>query len=159
MKKLLFAFLLYPLFLHSAFARDTIENYSVSDTLALEQSKSILGDDISFYFGNTEHPPILKSYVEFSTNNKTNAFNKTDKEACQWVFLSAMKELRNKARSVGGNAVINIKSNYRDNLTISDTTFQCGAGAIIAGVALVGDVVKLDKANITTNAPSDYQFE
>lgn len=159
MKKLFFIFLLYPLFLQSAVARDTIENYSVSDTMALEQSKSILGNDISFYFGNTEHPPILKSYVEFRTNNKTNAFNKTDKEACQWVFLSAMKELRNKARSLGANAVINIKSNYRDNLTISDNTFQCGAGALIAGVALVGDVVTLDKTDTVINDPSDYHYE
>lgn len=159
MKKIFFIFILYPLFLNSAFARDTIENYSVSDTLALEQSKSILGNDISFYFGNTEHPPILKNFVEFRTNNKTNAFNKTDKEACQWVFLSSMKALRDKARSLGANAVINIQSNYRDNLTISDTTFQCGAGAIIAGVALVGDVVTLDKTARITSEPDDYTFE
>ncbi|WP_299009965.1 excinuclease ABC subunit A [uncultured Shewanella sp.] len=159
MKKLFFIFLLYPLFLQSALARDTIENYSVSDTMALEQSKSILGNDISFYFGNTEHPPVIQRFVTFGTSNKTNAFNKTDKEACQWVFLSAMKELRNKARSVGANAVINIKSNYRDNLTISDTTFQCGAGFLIAGVALVGDMVTLDKADTLTNDSSDYYYE
>ncbi|MCL1127044.1 excinuclease ABC subunit A [Shewanella surugensis] len=159
MKKILFIFLLYPLFLSSAYARDTIENYSVSDTLALEQSKNILGDDISFYFGKQEHPPVIKSFVEFRTNNKTNAFNKTDKEACQWVFLSAMKALRNKAISQGGNAVINIKSNYRDNLTVSNTTFQCGAGAIIAGVALVGDVVTLNKTAVDNTEIDDYTFE
>ena len=45
----------------------------------------------------------------------------------------------------GGNAVINIKSNYKNNTTESDTTFKCGAGNIMAGVALIGTVVRLEE--------------
>jgi uncharacterized protein YbjQ (UPF0145 family) len=51
--------------------------------------------------------------------------------------------LQDRARKEGGNAVVNIKSNYRNELTESPTEFTCGAGAVIAGVALVGDVVTL----------------
>ncbi|MDE1308731.1 hypothetical protein L9W77_17725 [Vibrio aestuarianus] len=76
---------------------------------------------------------------------KTNAFNKTDEEACNWVFLSAMIALKDRAIKEGGNAVVNIKSNYKNNLTSSNDTFQCGAGAVMAGVALSGEVVKLKK--------------
>lgn len=74
---------------------------------------------------------------------KTNAFNKTDEEACNWVFLSAMIALKERAIKEGGNAVVDIKSNYKNNLTSSSDTFQCGAGTMIAGVALTGKVVKL----------------
>jgi len=39
--------------------------------------------------------------------------------------------------------VINIRSNYRNNETSSATDYTCGAGAVIAGVALKGDVVRI----------------
>lgn len=92
-----------------------------------------------------EHPKVLKDFGEFRTSKKTNAFMKSDAEACQWVFASALIALRDRAIKEGGNAVINIKSNYGDNMTSSNETFQCGAGAIMAGVALVGTVVKIEE--------------
>ncbi|MED5523314.1 excinuclease ABC subunit A [Gallaecimonas pentaromativorans] len=124
-------------------ARDSINDYSVKDAMAQSEAKEILGDKIRFYFGDQPHGKVLKTFGEFRTNQKTNAFGKSDEKACKWVFLSAMKSLKQRAETEGGNAVINIRSNYRNNLTTSDTTFKCGAGAIIAGVALVGDVVTL----------------
>jgi hypothetical protein len=102
-----------------------------------------LGSDIKFFFGDQSHGKILKKYGEFKTNKKTNAFGKSDIEACLRAFLSAMISLRDRAVKLGGNAVINIKSNYKNNLTSSKDNFQCGAGAIVAGVALVGTVVEV----------------
>ncbi|EIU7865318.1 excinuclease, partial [Vibrio vulnificus] len=55
----------------------------------------------------------------------------------------AMIVLKERAIKEGGNAVVDIKSNYKNNLTSSVDTFQCGAGAMVAGVALTGKVVKL----------------
>jgi uncharacterized protein YbjQ (UPF0145 family) len=127
-----------------AVARDDVASYSIAEALELEQAKEILGTQITFYFGETKPGNVTKTFGEYGTNKKTNAFNKTDKEACQWVFLSAMVSLRDRAISEGGNAVMNIKSNYKSNLTVSDTTFQCGAGALMAGVALVGTVVTVE---------------
>lgn len=127
----------------SAFARDDVGNYSIQDALSQDAAKSKLGDDVRFYFGEQKHSAVKQNLGEFKTNKKTNAFNKSDEEACQWVFLSAMLALKDRAVKEGGNAVINIKSNYRNNLTSSSETFQCGAGAVIAGVALTGEVVKL----------------
>jgi uncharacterized protein YbjQ (UPF0145 family) len=86
---------------------------------------------------------VKKTIGEFATNKKTNAFGKSDEAACQHVFLSAVLELQERARKEGGNAVINIKSNYKNDLRASATEFTCGAGAVLAGVALVGDVVTL----------------
>ncbi|RYY73827.1 MAG: excinuclease ABC subunit A [Gammaproteobacteria bacterium] len=126
-----------------ASARNDIEDYSIADALASEQAKNILGDNIKFYFGNQSHGEVVKVFSEYSSNRKTNGANKSDKEACEWVFLSTLKALRDKAESVGANAVVNIRSNYKNNLSTSDTTFKCGSGMLMSGVALVGDVVTL----------------
>jgi uncharacterized protein YbjQ (UPF0145 family) len=56
-----------------------------------------------------------------------------------------MLALKKRAIQEGGNAVVNIKSNYKNNLTASDDSFECGAGAIMSGVALVGTVVKIEE--------------
>ncbi|WP_114810723.1 excinuclease ABC subunit A [Paraburkholderia kururiensis] len=138
---LMFATLCAALATSHAFARDTVSTYPVAEALRSEPGK--VTDDVALYFAGQKHPAVLKSFGHVATNKKTNAFNKTDEAACQHVFLSAVIELQDRARQQGGNAVINIKSNYRNQLTQSPTEFTCGAGALIAGVALVGDVVTL----------------
>ncbi|WP_025601436.1 excinuclease ABC subunit A [Burkholderia sp. WSM2230] len=126
-----------------AFARDTVGNYPIEQALHSEPGK--VGDDIALYFAGQRHPAVVKTIGEFATNKKTNAFGKSDEVACQHVFLSAVIELQERARKEGGNAVINIRSNYRNEVRESATEFTCGAGAVIAGVALKGDVVTLRK--------------
>lgn len=127
----------------SALARDDIRDYSIAEALATEQAKNILGDDIKFYFGDQPHGAIVKQYGEFGTNRKTNGVNKSDKEACEWVFLTTMKALRERAQQAGANAVVNIRSNYRNVTSSSAETFKCGSGALMSGVALLGDVVEI----------------
>ncbi len=127
-----------------AFARDDRLMFPISDALSAPAAQAKLSG-IDFYFGNQKHPKILKDFGEFSTNKKTNAFNKSDKQACEWVFLSALLKLQERAKRMGANAVINIKSNYRNNVVVSDTEYQCGSGNIFAGAALKGRIVKLDK--------------
>lgn len=135
--------LILTLFSTATLAREDIGDYSIADAMALEKVKEELGKDVKFYFGKQKHAAIAKTYAEVKTNRKTNAFNKSDEEACQWAFLSAMIALRDRAVREGGNAVVEIKSNYKGKLTTSNETFKCGAGAMIAGVALTGKIVKL----------------
>jgi uncharacterized protein YbjQ (UPF0145 family) len=126
------------------FSRDDRLMFPIDEALAtLAAQNKIQGIDL--YFGNQEHPKILQDFGEFRTNQKTNALNKSDKQACEWVFLSALLKLQERASSLGANAVINIKSNYRNNEVVSETEYQCGAGHIFAGVALKGRIVKLSK--------------
>ena len=129
----------------SVFARDTLQAVSIEDALATEKAKQALGDDVAFFFGEQSPGTVVKEFGEIRTNKKTNAFGKSDTAACQWAFLSAMIALKDRALQDGGNAVINIKSNYKNNLTSSETTFQCGAGGIMAGVALVGTVATIEE--------------
>jgi len=128
----------------SASARDDIADYSIADALASEQAKNILGSEIKFYFGDQPHATVTKNFSEFSTSKKTNGTNKSDKEACEWVFLTVLKDLRDQAKSVGANAVVNIRSNYRNALSSSATTFKCGSGMLMSGVALKGEIVTIE---------------
>jgi uncharacterized protein YbjQ (UPF0145 family) len=145
--KLLSILALVGLFLVSqnAFSRDSVQGFSITDALAHEKAQSLLGDQVEFYFGDERPSGVSREFGEFKTNKKTNAFGKSDKVACQWAFLSAMVALRDRALNEGGNAVVNIRSNYKSNLTSSPSEFRCGAGAMVAGVALVGTVVTITK--------------
>jgi uncharacterized protein YbjQ (UPF0145 family) len=129
----------------TSFARDDINDYSIEEAMSIPKISNAIGGGVKFFYADQEHPKVIKSLGQYQSSNKTNAFGKTDKEACQWVFASTLKTLRKRALNEGGNAVINIRSVYKNNPTSSTTTFQCGSGALIAGVALVGDVVKLEE--------------
>lgn len=127
---------------NNVFAREDKKMYSIDEAFkALDIESQLKG--VKFYFGNQSHPTVAKKMGEFRTNKKTNSFNKSDVEACQWVFLSALVSLKDRALAEGGDGVINVKSNYKNNQVVSDTQYQCGVGNIIAGVALAGTVVKL----------------
>lgn len=143
MKKIVFTILVTSLFVSNIAARDDILTFSVAQAINEGKAKGVLDGSVKFYFGKQKHPFVTKKFGEFSSNKKTNAFGKSDMEACNWAFLSAMKSLQSRAKQYNANAIVNIKSNYKDNLTSSNKTFQCGAGAFIAGVALVGDVVNI----------------
>jgi hypothetical protein len=126
-----------------ASARDEQKLYPIVQALRSPAAQGKVDPGIRLFFGRQRHPNVMKDFGEWPTNKKTNAFAKSDLEACEWVFLSAVIALQERARKAGGNAVINIVSNYRNVVTSSESEYMCGAGAIIAGVALKGRVVSL----------------
>ncbi len=126
-----------------ASARDTKLMLPIDEAFESPDYTEKLGDEIKFYFGEQQHPAVEKKIGEYATSKKTNNFHKVDKESCEWVLLSALITLKERAQSVGGDAVVNIRSNYNNNEVSSDTEFECHTGKLMAGVALKGDVVKL----------------
>lgn len=126
----------------AAAARDDVGTYPIADVMGNPEHAARL-QGVKFFFGDQAHPPVARSMGEYQSNKKTNAFNKSDKEACEWAFLSALLSLHQRALSQGGDAVINIRGYYKKIDFSSQTEFQCGAGATIAGVTLKGTVVKL----------------
>jgi uncharacterized protein YbjQ (UPF0145 family) len=128
----------------SVSARDSIGDYWINEVMTSNSAKTALGSGVLFFFGDEEHGEVVLSMGEVRTSKKTSAFGKSDQEACHWVFLSAMKELKANAIKRGGNAVINIRSNYKNKMTSSSETFKCGAGALVAGVALIGTIIKME---------------
>jgi hypothetical protein len=130
------------LFILPAFPRDDILVLTIADFFNSPDVER-LDKDVKLYFGDQPYPEIEKKLGIFKTNKKTNAWNKSDEKACNWVFLSALLQLQDRAKMEGGNAVVNIKSNYKNKPFSSQDKFVCGAGRMIAGCALIGTVVKL----------------
>ena len=125
-------------------ARDDINRYSIESAMSNSAAKEKLNKGYTFKFGDQAHGKITANHGEFMSNKKTNAFGKSDKQACDWAFLSAMLSFQDRINKEGGNAVVNIRSYYKKNTLSSATEYECGNGAIIAGVTFQGDVVTLE---------------
>ncbi len=142
MRKIILCLIISTLLTGSAFARNDRINLDIKEaykSLSIESQLS----GVQMFFGDQTYPGTDKEMSIIRTNRKTNAFNKSDRQACEWTFLSALLALKDSALSQGGNAVINIKSNYNNVEYSNPSEFQCGVGRIIAGVALIGQVVRL----------------
>ena len=126
-----------------AYARDTKYLLPIAVALEAKDAKEKLDGSVKFYFGNQPTPTIVTKLGTDVTNQKTNAFGKSDERACNWVFLSAMIQLEKRAKQLGANAVVNIVSYYQKDVMSSPTDFECHAGTVIAGVALRGEFVKI----------------
>ena len=121
-------------------ARDDVHHFSIEEALSSPKAKEVLDPNIKLSFGSGTKGNIIKSGL--TANKKTNAFNKSDKEACEWAFLSAVKTFQERAVKEGGTKVINLTGYYKKKAFDSKTQFQCGAGALMAGVTLKGDITK-----------------
>ena len=113
----------------SANARNDRVKFDIQPLLDSGKAKNALMD-VPLYFGDNKPGGITKTYGEVSTNKKTNAFMKSDKEACEWAMLSALKALQERAVREGMNAVVNITSNYKNVPFKSKTQYECGAGNV-----------------------------
>lgn len=116
--------------------------YSITESLQYGDYKEQL-KGVRLFFGNQRHPAVAKTIGVRTTSQKSNAVGRENKETCARAFASALLRLKSAAISSGGDAVINIKSNYMHQEVSSETHYQCATGAIMSGVALKGTVVKL----------------
>ncbi len=130
---------------NNAFARDDRLKFPIEDVLSIEGNKSKLSGKVKFFFGDEDYGTAEKNYGSFTSNKKTNAFNKSDKVACERAMLSSLISLDRRALKEGGNAVVEITSEYRNQSFKSNSEYECGAGAFIAGVALSGKVVQIQE--------------
>jgi uncharacterized protein YbjQ (UPF0145 family) len=124
-------------------ARDTKLMLPLAAAMSANDAQSRLGDTVKFYFGNQKTPAIAQRLGVDKTSQKTNSFGKSAETACNWAFLSGMLRLQQRARELGADAVINIVSNYKNEEVSSETEFECHDGAMMSGVALKGEFVKL----------------
>ncbi|HBO37526.1 MAG TPA: excinuclease ABC subunit A [Pasteurellaceae bacterium] len=120
--------------------RDTTHYLPIDEALKSPKAAEVLNPKVKLYFGKQASGKVVSAGLV--TNRKTNAANKTDKEACEWAFLSAVKQLQDRAVEVGATKVSNIISFYKKNPYKSTTQYECHAGNLIGGVALKGDIVR-----------------
>jgi len=124
-------------------ARDDRLRFPILDAMSTPDAKAKLNGGVRFYFGPQKHAAPTRTMGEYTANKKTNFANKSDKDGCEWAFLSAAISLQDRARQLGGNAVVNIRSVYKNVDFSSETQYECGAGTFVGGVALRGEVVLL----------------
>ncbi|WP_263143837.1 excinuclease [Pseudomonas sp. RIT-PI-AD] len=121
-------------------ARDTVHYLPFDAVVAEAVQAGRLDGSVKFYLNKRPAGKVTVVKPNVTTNQKTNAFNKSDEEACSWVLQSALIRMQDAAKAAGANAVVNIVSNYKRNEYRDNTSYECHAGAVIAGVALKGDL-------------------
>lgn len=124
-------------------ARDERIMFPIRDALDAPDAKAKLDRGVRLHFGGGSPAVAAKDLGVWKSNKKANAFLRDDKVACERAFLSAVLSLQERARKMGGNAVVNITSNYRNVPTSSASEYMCGAGNLMAGVALKGRVIRI----------------
>ncbi|OWT76848.1 MULTISPECIES: excinuclease [unclassified Achromobacter] len=123
----------------AAQAADRMSMNSFQAALDAGKAEGKLDGSVKFYLAGTgPKGKVVKAGAV--TNRKTNAFGKSDDKACEWAALSALISLQEAAKQAGANAVINIVSYYKKNENKSASQYECHAGAVVAGVALKGDL-------------------
>ncbi len=127
-----------------ASARNTFHDFDVAKAKAEGHGHGNLLD-VPFYMAGAPHAATTSDLGVFKANKSTNAANKSDEAACQIAFLSAVIALQSRARALGADAVVDVRSITRHNDLSSATQFRCVAGAFVANVALEGRMVKLKK--------------
>lgn len=134
------AFALMLGFSNVALARDTTLHLDFDSVVKKGLADGQLDGSVKFVLGR-KAGRIVKTGV--TTNQKTNAFNKSDEEACNWVLLSALIRMQESAKRHNANAVVDLVSYYRRKEFKSSKEFECHAGAMVAGVALKGSFANL----------------
>jgi len=124
-------------------ARDSKHMMPIAAALEANDARARLGDSVKFYFGKQPTPAIAERLGTDKTSQKTNSFGKSADVSCNWAFLSALLRLQQRARELGADAVVNIVSNYKNVEMSSDTEFECHDGALMTGVALKAEFVKI----------------
>jgi uncharacterized protein YbjQ (UPF0145 family) len=119
-------------------ARDTPVHLALADVVEDATTRGQIDGSVRFFLEGQRTPAVLDTFGEATTNRKTNAFNKSDAEACRWVAFSALIALQEEAKARGANAVIGITSQFKNTRFSDADKFECRAGAIMAGVGLRG---------------------
>ncbi|WP_339458801.1 excinuclease [Pseudomonas sp. EA_105y_Pfl2_R69] len=125
-------------------ARDTTHFLPFDAVVQEALSAGRLDGSVKFYLAGNKPAgsvSVVKSGV--TTSQKTNAFNKSDEGACSWALQSALIRLQNAAKAAGANAVVDLASNYKNVEYKDSQKYECHAGAIMAGVALKGNLANV----------------
>lgn len=99
--------------------------------------------DIKFFYG-AQPAKVVKTLGPVAVTRKSAKKHSDRTGSCHWAMFSALIGLAEEARLQGGNAVVNIKSNFANVETSSETDFKCGIGNLMVGVALTGEVAVVE---------------
>lgn len=142
-KTVLTLIFVFSLIILSGYADDRgLGSYSISNAMdSMPPNVKAKIGSFKFYFGESAGSGS-KILGNIRSEKRSSSFKKSATESCNWAFYSALISLMEQTKELGGNAVANIKSNWKNNPTSSTTTYMCDKGFIMSGVALTGQAVK-----------------
>lgn len=124
-------------------AADREHHLSFAELLESPEAKQKLDGSVRLYLAGQKTPKVLEKKGEDVSNKKTNAFGKEATATCRWAALSALIALQDKAKQLGGNAVVNIVSFYKRDAFSSPTEYECHVGNLMSGVAFKGTIARI----------------
>jgi hypothetical protein len=130
----------------AAQARDDRMLFEIRAALDGAQGHDRFDETVQFYWGDQPYPQPVQTFDIQTSERKAFAPTRTDDQACLAAFIEALAALRDHAKAVGGNAVVDIKSIYKNREFRSESQYECRAGYLVTGVSLEGRVVKLPGA-------------
>lgn len=107
-------------------------------------NSGVIDGSVKFYLGDkkpTGKVSVLKSGL--TTSQKSNAFGKSVEASCNRALHSSLIRFQKSAKAAGANAVVNLVSNYNNNVYKDNEKYECHKGSIMSGVALKGDLAKV----------------
>ena len=128
----------------AAGARATFHDLDIKQAMDSDAGKSkLLG--VPVHFAGQSYAKVASDMGVFTANRRTNAFNKSDEQACRIAFLSAVIALQSRDQKLDADAVVDIKSITKHRKLESAKQYRCAAGNVVANVVLTGRVVKFKK--------------
>jgi len=124
-------------------ARDSAVHFNFNQAVEQAVQAGVLDGSVRFYLAGANVPGNVNRQNETITNQKTNAFGKSDAVACDHVLRSALIRLERAAKNAGANAVVDIVSFYKRNEYRDAQNYECHAGGVLAGVALKGTIANI----------------
>jgi len=128
----------------SSSARDSAVHLDFNNAVQQAVQAGVIDGSVRFYLAGAKVPGNVKRLNESITNQKTNAFGKSDDVACDHVLRSALIRLHDAAKRAGANAVVDIVSFYKRREYKSTENYECHAGVTLAGVALKGTIANIN---------------
>jgi hypothetical protein len=103
------------------------------------------GQDVALYFGEQPHGAVMQSFGNKEIAVRVPRKPDVSPEAnCNNALAKALQDLRDYARAQHANAVVDIKTRFQHNESVSSKEFTCGASLNGSTLAVRGDVVKLE---------------
>jgi len=131
----------------AAQARDEQRLFDIAFVMSSADGRDRFDDTVQFFWSGQDDPAVAQTFSIQTSERKTFAPTRTPQEACDQSFIEALAALRDAARKAGANAVVDIKSLYKNREFRSTTQYECRLGYFAASVTLEGKLVRLAAPN------------
>lgn len=127
----------------AAEARDEQRLFDLATVLSSPEGRDRFDDTVQFFWAGQDAPATAQAFSVQTSQRKTFAPTRTAREACDQSFIEALAALRDAAKKAGGNAVVSIKSLYKNREFRSPVEYECRMTYFAASVTLEGKLVRL----------------